>query len=100
MPNISQPATRIIPQAKIQTKEDSMMKEEIKEMEKPIPVLQHVHQAKEMSLAMMVPVLGSINPKKYNVEIGEKDVPLSSCFKAKKKEKKKKEKKPQSQELV
>ena len=97
MPNISQPATRIIPQAKIQTKEDSMMKEEIKEMEKPIPVLQHVHQAKEMSLAMMVPVLGSINPKKYNVEIEEKDVPLSSCFKA---TKEKKKKKTQSQELV
>ena len=57
MPNTSQPVTHIIlQQDKIETKEYIMMKEEIEEMKKSVPMLQHVPQDKDMSLAMMVSV--------------------------------------------
>ena len=57
VPNTSQPVTHIIlQQDKIETKEYIMMKEEIEEMKKSVPMLQHVPQDKDMSLAMMVSV--------------------------------------------
>jgi hypothetical protein len=85
-PNTSQPVTHIIlQQDKIETKEYIMMKEEIEEMEKSVPMLQHVPQDKDMSLAMMVPIIEFVIPEKFNVPIGEKDVPLSSWIQATKK---------------
>jgi hypothetical protein len=58
VPNTSQLVTHIIlQQDKIETKEYIMMKEEIEEMEKSVPMLQHVPQDKDMSLAMMVPII-------------------------------------------
>jgi hypothetical protein len=56
-------------EAKIETKEDSVMKEAIKEMENHVPILQHAHHAKDVSLAMMVSINFAI-PKKLNVPIG------------------------------
>jgi hypothetical protein len=86
VPNTSKPVTHIILQEdKIETKEYIMMKEEIEEMEKFVPMLQHVPQDKDMSLAMMVPIIGFVIPEKFNVPIGEKDVPLSSWVQATKK---------------
>jgi hypothetical protein len=79
VPNTSQPVTFIIlQQDKIETKEYIMMKEEIEEMEKSVPMLQHVPQDKDMSLAMMFPIIEFVIPEKFNVPIGEKDVSLSS----------------------
>ena len=47
-------------------------------MEKSVPMLQHVPQDKDMSLAMMFPIIEFVIPEKFNVPIGEKDVSLSS----------------------
>ena len=44
-------------------------------------------QDKDMSLAMMVPIIEFVIPKKFNVPIREKDVPLSSWVQATKKTK-------------
>ena len=58
----------------LELKEDSMMKEEINEIVKPIPILQHVQQVKD------VPIIDFSILQKFNVPIGEKDVLLSSWF--------------------
>ena len=71
----------------LESKEDSMMKEGNKEMEKSFPTLPHVHQVKDVSLAMVVPIVDFVIPEKYNVPIGEQVVPLSSWFQAPKKRK-------------
>jgi hypothetical protein len=61
------------------------MKEEVEEMEKSVSMLQHVPQDNDMSLAMMVPIIEFVIPEKFNVPIGEQDVPLSSWIQATKK---------------
>ena len=65
----------------LESKEDSMMKEEINEIVKPISILQHVQQVTD------VPIIDFVIPQKFTVPIGEKDVPLSSWFQATKKRK-------------
>ena len=71
----------------LESKEESMVKEGKKEMEKSFPTLPHVHQVKDVSLAMVVPIVDFVIPEKYNVPIGEQVVPLSSWFQAPKKRK-------------
>ena len=58
----------------LELKEDSMMKEKINEIVKPIPILQHVQQVKD------VPIVDFLILEKFNVPIGEKDGLLSSWF--------------------
>ena len=41
----------------LESKEESMVKEGKKEMEKSFPTLPHVHQVKDVSLAMVVPIV-------------------------------------------
>uniref|UniRef100_A0A7N2KQN2 Uncharacterized protein n=1 Tax=Quercus lobata TaxID=97700 RepID=A0A7N2KQN2_QUELO len=48
----------------LESKEDSMMKEGNKEMEKSFPTLPHVHQVKDVSLAMVVPIVDFVIPEK------------------------------------
>ena len=64
-----------------------MMKEGNKEMEKSFLTLPHVHQVKDVSLAMVVPIVDFVIPEKYNVPIREQVVPMSSWFQASKKRK-------------
>lgn len=80
MPITSQPTCVLLQQAKIEEKEDSMMNEQIKVMENNVPMLQHLHQAKGVSLAMMIPIIDFAILDKFNAPTREKDVPLSSWF--------------------
>ena len=56
-------------------------------MEKSFPTLPHVHQVKNVSLEMVVPIVDFVIPEKYNVSIREQAIPLSSWFQASKKRK-------------
>lgn len=80
MPITSQPMCILLQEAKIEEKEDSMMKEQIKVMENNVPMLQHVHQAKGVSLAMMIPIIDFEILDKFNAPTREKEIPLSSWF--------------------
>jgi hypothetical protein len=57
-------------------------------MEKHVQMLQHAHQAKDVSLAIRIPIIDFVIQEKFDVPIGEKEVPLSSWFQASKKRKK------------
>lgn len=80
VPITSQPTCTLLQQTKIEEKEDSMMKEQIKVMENNVPMLQQVHQAKGVSLATMIPIIDFAISDKFNAPTREKDVPLSSWF--------------------
>ena len=47
----------------LESKEDSMMEEEINEIVKPIPIFQHVQQVKD------VPIIDFVIPEKFNVPL-------------------------------
>lgn len=57
-------------------------------MEKLVSILLQDNHAKDVSLAMMVPIIDYLTPEKFQVPIGDKDNPLTSQFQATKKIKK------------
>ena len=56
-------------------------------LEKSFPTLPHMHQVKDVSLAIVVLIVDFVIPEKYNVPIREQVVPMSSWFQASKKRK-------------
>lgn len=47
-------------------------------MEKLVSILLQDNHAKDVSLAMMVPIIDYLTPEKFSVPIGDKDNPLTS----------------------